>query len=401
MRYNIVSLVFGTVVALAGSAARAQEPAAETLKAVQALTAHDVRALIDEAVTGDAQAQLMVGLAYHHGYGAQQMPTEAVKWCRMAAEQGLAQAQHLLGKMYQEGEGVEQDVSEAAKWFRAAAEQGFAEAQYDYGLLFLDGVGVPQDNSEAFKWFNLAAEQGSLGGQTFLGVMYVNGLGVPQNASEGLRHLGEAARRGSPMAQANLGALYANGVGVEQDNAEALTWLIVAEAGGFEGVQPLIDGLRSQMPVEEVTIAELRAEALFEELSGDRATASVGPGSMGPVDLSQVFETPDEPPEKIYCPALVYPRAMQQAGIQGSVLIEFIIDTEGHVPRRSVRVVKSNNGAFDYAARSMVAQCLFRPGRVRGQPVRVLMRWPLIFRIRWPAGPAVHDAPFGHPQRDR
>ena len=107
-----------------------------------------------------------------------------------------------------------------------------------------------------------------------------------------------------------------------------------------------------------------------------------------PVDASPVIAEAlvDEPPERIYCPALVYPRAMQQAGIQGSVLLEFIIDTEGHVPRRSVRVVKSTHGAFDFAALSMVAKCLFRPGRVRGQPVRVLKRWPVIFRIRWPAG---------------
>ena len=45
---------------------------------------------------------------------------------RKAAEQGIAEAQSNLGLMYSDGLGVKQDYTEAAKWFRKAAEQGLA-----------------------------------------------------------------------------------------------------------------------------------------------------------------------------------------------------------------------------------------------------------------------------------
>ena len=48
----------------------------------------------------------------------------------MAAEQGFATAQYNLGIMYANGEGVPQDDAEAVKWSRLAAEQGYASAQF-------------------------------------------------------------------------------------------------------------------------------------------------------------------------------------------------------------------------------------------------------------------------------
>ena len=42
----------------------------------------------------------------------------------MAAEQGYSMAQNNLGVCYRFGEWVKQDESEAVKWFRKAADQG-------------------------------------------------------------------------------------------------------------------------------------------------------------------------------------------------------------------------------------------------------------------------------------
>jgi TPR repeat protein len=44
--------------------------------------------------------------------------------CRRAAEQGDARAQSQLGWFYGSGTGVEQNYAEAVKWYRMAAEQG-------------------------------------------------------------------------------------------------------------------------------------------------------------------------------------------------------------------------------------------------------------------------------------
>ena len=45
------------------------------------------------------------------------------------AKQGNASAQHNLGVMYASGRGVPQDYKTAVKWYRLAAEQGYAIAQ--------------------------------------------------------------------------------------------------------------------------------------------------------------------------------------------------------------------------------------------------------------------------------
>ena len=88
-----------------------------------------------------------------------QNDAEAVRWYRLAAEQGHAGAQGLLGVMYADGRGVPQDNAEAARWFRLAAEQGHASAQGLLGAMYSDGRGVPQDDETAHVWLNLAASR--------------------------------------------------------------------------------------------------------------------------------------------------------------------------------------------------------------------------------------------------
>jgi protein TonB len=77
-----------------------------------------------------------------------------------------------------------------------------------------------------------------------------------------------------------------------------------------------------------------------------------------------------------------YPDLLRQAGIEGTVLIEVIIDTTGHSEPASLKVVNSTNRAFELAAKEAVLKSLYRPGRVRGQAVRVLVQVPINFGIR-------------------
>ena len=49
-----------------------------------------------------------------------------------------------------------QDYSEAVKWYRKAAEQGLPEAQYALGFMYGKSQGVPQDYVFAHMWLNLA-----------------------------------------------------------------------------------------------------------------------------------------------------------------------------------------------------------------------------------------------------
>jgi hypothetical protein len=59
--------------------------------------------------------------------------------------------------MYARGQGVPQNYAEAVRWYRLAAEQGNAPAQNNLGVMYAKGEGVPQDYVQAHKWANLAA----------------------------------------------------------------------------------------------------------------------------------------------------------------------------------------------------------------------------------------------------
>ena len=68
---------------------------------------------------------------FQKGYAAYQSGDYATalrEWTPLA-EQGKASAQFNLGVMYDKGQGVPEDDKAAVKWYRLAAEQGDANAQ--------------------------------------------------------------------------------------------------------------------------------------------------------------------------------------------------------------------------------------------------------------------------------
>ena len=73
-------------------------------------------------------------------------------------------------------QGVPQDDKEAIKWWRLAAEQGDNEAQCNLGVMYYEGIGVPQDYEEAVKWWKLAAEQRHERAQFNLALMHDDSL---------------------------------------------------------------------------------------------------------------------------------------------------------------------------------------------------------------------------------
>ncbi len=104
----------------------------------------------------------------------------------------------------------------------------------------------------------------------------------------------------------------------------------------------------------------------------------------GPVDFTQTFmeSAVDERPERLSGPSPRYPEMLRQAGIEGIVLLEFVIDTSGHVEEGTLKVLQSTNRAFEGPAMNVIQGSLYRPGRVRGQAVRVLVSQQIGFAIQ-------------------
>lgn len=106
----------------------------------------------ERAISGDVNAQGMLGTLYAHGRGVRQDDNEAAHWFQKAAEQGNAKGQFALGEMYLEGRGVTQDYRRAAELFRSAAEQGEPFSARWLSLLYEQGQGVPKDLEQATYW---------------------------------------------------------------------------------------------------------------------------------------------------------------------------------------------------------------------------------------------------------
>ena len=74
-----------------------------------------------------------------------------------------------------------------------------------------------------------------------------------------------------------------------------------------------------------------------------------------------------------------YPHIAKKAGIEGRVFIQFVVDTNGNVV--DPVVVRGIGGGCDEEAVRAVSQAKFKPGKQRGQTVKVKMSVPVTFKL--------------------
>jgi len=98
----------------------------------------------------------------------------------------------------------------------------------------------------------------------------------------------------------------------------------------------------------------------------------------------QIFVVVEQMPELIGGLAAVqkhitYPPMAIKAGIEGKVIVQFLIDKEGNV--RDPFVIRGIGGGLDEEALKAVSKVKFIPGRQRGKPVVVKYSLPVSFRL--------------------
>lgn len=76
---------------------------------------------------------------------------------------------------------------------------------------------------------------------------------------------------------------------------------------------------------------------------------------------------------------LRYPEEARREGIEGRVIVEFVVDGEGRVHR--AEVIKSVHPALDSAAVEAVRRTTFSPGTHQGEEVSVRMHLPIRFEL--------------------
>jgi len=75
-----------------------------------------------------------------------------------------------------------------------------------------------------------------------------------------------------------------------------------------------------------------------------------------------------------------YPEMARKAGIEGRVIIQFVVTENGNV--EDPRVIRGIGGGADEEALRIVKQAKFEPGRQRGKPVRVQYSLPITFQLQ-------------------
>jgi hypothetical protein len=81
------------------------------------------------AEAGDPEAQYNIGWMYLNGYGLAMNDSHALKWWKLASEQGYTDATFSIAMLYSLGEGkVDQDMDKAIDYYLMAVEDGHEDA---------------------------------------------------------------------------------------------------------------------------------------------------------------------------------------------------------------------------------------------------------------------------------
>jgi protein TonB len=75
-----------------------------------------------------------------------------------------------------------------------------------------------------------------------------------------------------------------------------------------------------------------------------------------------------------------YPEIAKKAGVEGRVIVQFVVDESGGVI--DPQVVRGIGAGCDEEAIRAVRQAKFTPGKQRGKPVKVKMSLPITFKLK-------------------
>ena len=112
---------------------------------------------IEAANKGHMTAQYILGYMYEYGHVERNIQ-EAIRYNKMAAEQGHVLAAMHLGELYQIPKYHNYQL--AFKYSKFAADHGCALACFTLGVLYLQGRGCDYDESKAFTYMKKAADSG-------------------------------------------------------------------------------------------------------------------------------------------------------------------------------------------------------------------------------------------------
>jgi protein TonB len=148
---------------------------------------------------------------------------------------------------------------------------------------------------------------------------------------------------------------------------------------GFQTVAP-----PTEMPkdIPPINLTEKFDAKDFSGKGVEGGIASGVAGGAGPITTETFLEAEvDDPVQIINQIKPKYPPVLQQAGIAGSVDVQYVVGLDGRVEHESWRVLRSTNKAFEEPAREAIFATTFKPAKIKGQAVRQLVQQRISFNI--------------------
>ncbi|MEF8816846.1 MAG: energy transducer TonB [Salinibacter sp.] len=119
----------------------------------------------------------------------------------------------------------------------------------------------------------------------------------------------------------------------------------------------------------------------------DRLDTSQGPpqDEEEEEEEQEIFMVVENQPEliggmKALSESVDYPEFAKKAGIEGRVIVQFVVDEQGNV--RDPKVTRGVHKLLNEEAIKAVKDQKFKPGKQRGQAVKVQMSLPVTFRLQ-------------------
>ncbi len=124
-----------------------------------------------------------------------------------------------------------------------------------------------------------------------------------------------------------------------------------------------------------------------DSVTGPRPESSNAAASRGrpqPVTANQTyfeFQVENEVRAIPQTPMPRFPDELRTAGVEGEVLAQFVVGTEGLVDTMTFKVLKTSHPLFTSAVRANLSAMRFSPALVGGRPVKQLVQMPFVFSL--------------------
>lgn len=149
-----------------------------------------------------------------------------------------------------------------------------------------------------------------------------------------------------------------------------------------------------QMP-DEFRVVDNNVEvAKIAIVSAEEDRPLPPPMPIGPAPVEEetddIFEVVEEPTtfpggeealNKYLAKSIIYPEIAVENGIQGRVVVQFVVEKDGSTGH--INVVRGVDPALDKEATRVVKEMpRWKPGKQRGKPVRTKYTLPVVFRLQ-------------------